>query len=392
MSNSSVAAQGNCPNCGSDRQDVFYRVEGVPVHSVMLHHNVDEALAFPKGDIELAVCPVCSFIWNRAFDPQLERYGAGYEATQAYSPTFNRFHTALAEKIVDRLGLRGKQVVEIGCGQGEFLSLLCKIGDNKGVGFDPAFDPKRAPEYDTSRISFVSDYYSEKSTVEGADFVCCKMTLEHIPNTHQFVSSVRQSIGANKTRVLFMIPNFDRIAEEKAFWDVYYEHCSYFQSTSLCRLFRSVGFEILECYTDYDDQYLIVDAVPSAQAKLEVDENQQIEVVDFEKVVSAWRSYLNQARSRERSVGLWGGGSKAVSFLTTLKCGDVISYAIDINPHKWGTFLPGSGHEVVGPDDFEARPVDEVIVMNPIYLDEIRGDLARRRLEPMLTPITALST
>ena len=42
--------------------------------------------------------------------------------------------------LIRRYDLRGKEVIEIGCGKGEFLSLLCEVGDNRGVGFDPADD------------------------------------------------------------------------------------------------------------------------------------------------------------------------------------------------------------------------------------------------------------
>jgi hypothetical protein len=41
----------------------------------------------------------------------------------------------------------------------------------------------------------------------------------------------------------------------------------------------------------------------------------------------------------------------------------------------------------VGPDDLHERPPDLVIAMNPIYIDEIRADLAGRGLHP---PIVAL--
>ena len=81
----------------------------------------EEALAFPRGDIELGVCTGCGFICNPAFDPKRTEYSGRYEETQAFSPTFNKFHLALATELVERFELQGKTVVEIGCGKGEFL-------------------------------------------------------------------------------------------------------------------------------------------------------------------------------------------------------------------------------------------------------------------------------
>ena len=125
-----------CPNCGATQQVPFYEVLQVPVHSVQLLKSREQALTFTKGDIQLAVCEQCGFITNRAYDPQLQDYSLEYEATQGYSPTFNAFHQRLAESLIERYDLRHKRIIEIGCGQGEFLLLLCALGENNGIGFD----------------------------------------------------------------------------------------------------------------------------------------------------------------------------------------------------------------------------------------------------------------
>ena len=89
------------------------------------------------------MCKDCGFIYNSAFDASLQNYSEDCEETQGFSPTFSKFHRELAEAVVDRFDLHGKTVLEIGCGKGEFLELLCEIGGNKGIGFDPAFRPDR---------------------------------------------------------------------------------------------------------------------------------------------------------------------------------------------------------------------------------------------------------
>ena len=73
---------------------------------------------------------------------------------------------------------------------------------------------------------------------------------------------------------------------------------------------------------------------------------------------------------------LWGGGSKAVAFLTTLGVTNEIAYAVDINPRRSGTFLAGGGQQIVAPEFLRDYRPDVVIIMNPIYRDEIQAALA----------------
>ena len=57
------------------------------------------------------------------------------------------------------------------------------------------------------------------------------------------------------------------------------------------------------------------------------------------------------------------------------------------NPHKAGHYLPGTGQEVVLPEALVATPPSLVVVMNPIYLDEIRAQLAELGLAPELLAV-----
>ncbi len=382
-----------CPACGSANLTPFYEMHGAPVHSVLLMPTREAALTYPKGDIHLAFCEDCGFITNTAFDPSLHEYSQRYEETQGFSPTFNRFHRALAQRLIDRYDLHNKDILEIGCGKGEFLTLLCQMGDNRGVGFDPAFIPERIQDAD-DRIVFIRDFYSEKYAHYQADFVVCKMTLEHIPDVGDFVSMVRRAIGARgDTVVFFQIPEIRRILRDLEFVDIYYEHCSYFSAGSLARLFRRAGFDVLDLWTDYGDQYLMIEARPgdgSGSPPLP----QEDDLADLRQDVAyfaahapeelaRWRQTLADLHARGKKTVLWGGGSKAVAFLTTLGLEEgVIAYVVDINPYKHGTFMAGTGQEIVSPDFLRTYQPDAVIIMNPVYEEEISRSLAEMGLYP----------
>jgi SAM-dependent methyltransferase len=386
-----------CPACDAEGLEPFYEVEAAPVHSVLLVPTRDQALAFPRGRILLALCPACGFITNAAFAPHLQAYGQGYEATQAYSPTFQAFHERLARHLIERYALRDKTVLEIGCGQGEFLALLCALGGNRGVGFDPALDPARAPAI--PGLTFVPDFYGPRYTGLQADFICCKMTLEHIPDPAAFVGMVRQSLDeAGDPIVFFQVPEVMRILREQAFWDIYYEHCSYFSAGSLARLFRRCGFRVDDVWCDYDGQYLMLEARPTGAdvgKPLPTEEPPGVvadAVMAFARGVEAtrrrWQTILEDIAHRGLRAAIWGGGSKAVAFLTLLAPAEAIGYVVDINPYRQGTFLPGTGHPIVAPTFLAGWQPDVVIVMNPVYRDEIAAALQAMDLQPTLLTLT----
>jgi SAM-dependent methyltransferase len=391
-----------CPSCNSPKIEAFYQVGQVPVHSVLLHHTREEAEQYPKRDIVLGYCQDCGFVSNTAFDPNAHEYDAEYESTQAFSPTFNTFHHNLASDLVEKYDLRGKKVVEIGCGQGEFLRLLCEIGGNEGVGFDPAYIGPPYIQEGGYNLTFIPDYYTEKYADFNGDFFCCKMTLEHIHQTHQFISTVRKAIGEHAdTVVFFQVPNARYVFGDLAFWDIYYEHCSYFTLGSLARLFRGAGFEVMDLWSGYDDQYIMIEARPgdstSSQALPQEETlpafRQEIERFTQEapRVVQAWKDFFLTTQVAGRKVVLWGGGSKCVSFLTTLGISwEQVEMAVDVNPRKNNTYLAGSGQKVVSPETLKQTQPDVVVVMNPIYRDEIQNQLNQMGLHPELITVQDL--
>ena len=387
----------SCPACGAQGLTIFHEQQGIPVHSCRLVATREEAEAFPRGTLRLALCHACAFITNTAYEPSLQSYFVSYEETQGFSPRFREFMDELAQRWIDRYELQGKDVLEIGCGKGEFLVAMCERGAARGTGIDPAIVLERVSGPAASRIAFIQDLYDEKYAHLTGDAVVCRHTLEHIHPVAEFLRTIRRSLEQRAdTVVLFELPDVLRVLRECAFWDIYYEHCSYFTPGSLARLFRATGFDILALELDYDDQYILVEARPgSGRTQAPALEEQPEEVAhaveafgrELAAVQSRWRAELAQVRQNGGRAVVWGSGSKGVSFLTTLGITDEIGYVVDINPYKQGKFMAGTGHEIVAPGFLREYRPDLVVAMNPIYREDIQRDLDALGLDARLEAV-----
>ncbi|NEO75730.1 class I SAM-dependent methyltransferase [Moorena sp. SIO4G3] len=372
-----------CPNCGNQGLSLFYEVHNVPVHSCLMMSTQEAALDFPCGDVVLGFCEDCGFITNVSFDPRWSAYAPNYEDQQSFSPTFNQFALDLANHLIDKYDLHNKDIIEIGCSKGDFLLLLCELGNNRGVGIDPSAVVGRVQSEAADRVTFIQDYYSERYAEYVGDFICCRHTLEHIYPTAEFISTVRRSIGDRlNTVVVFEIPDTIRVLKDLAFEDIYYEHCSYFTPGSLARLFRNCGFEVTDLYRAYGEQYLLIETRPVTipSEKVHPLEESLEELThhvkhftnEISKKLENWKQHLEQMHAQGKRVVVWGSGSKCVAFLTTLDTTDKIEYVVDINPHRHGKFIPGVGKQIMAPEFLKQYKPDQVIVMNSIYCHEIQ--------------------
>ena len=209
----------NCPVCKSGNTTLFLERLNVPVHQNLVCNTREEALNVKRGDLSLVECE-CGFVFNQSFDENLLSYGAKYNNNQMASEVFNEY----VDSIVDFLGLRNEFVVEIGCGQGDFLKRL-----GNGVGYDPSY----AGADFQNGVRFVKGYYGG----QPADIVVCRHVIEHVPDPVGLVKSL------DAPKVFFETPNLDWIIENDTWWDFFYEHCNYFTAGTLRYAFALAGFD-----------------------------------------------------------------------------------------------------------------------------------------------------
>jgi 2-polyprenyl-3-methyl-5-hydroxy-6-metoxy-1,4-benzoquinol methylase len=377
-----------CPVCGSLTVLKFLEIREVPLFCNVLLNSREEALNVPKGAIEMVFCQKCGHVYNRSFDPQRMHYSPAYENALHYSPRFQSYVEKLADRLTGLYRLANKRIIEIGCGKGDFLQLLAHKGNNCCIGFDPSYEIGKAKNKNTdNQVTIIQDHFSEKYTDLKADMVICRQVLEHIDNPIRFLEMIRNSIHNPSDAIFFFeVPNALFILKDLGVWDLIYEHRSYFTPQSLYTGLENAGFQPLNLRETFGGQYLCIENSAWVGAKFEDSFDNLPSIAEIERFIVAfsnqyenkkcdWRQFLDEHRALGKKVVVWGAGSKGITFMNVMQYMDVMPYAVDVNPRKQGKYCPGTAQLVVSPEALKDLRPDTVIIMNPIYAEEIKASL-----------------
>ena len=376
-----------CPVCASSQPVDLIELPPVPVCCNVLWPRREDALKAKRGPMDLKYCGSCGHLFNASYDEALVDYTPAYDSSLHFSAHFSRYAEELARRLAERYALHGRKVVEIGCGKGDFLVLLCEQGGNEGWGFDHSFDPARVGAAQRKRITFSQEFYTPAHAARlRPDFVCFRHVLEHVSDPRKFLDDLRRGFGQRSNAALYCeVPNALFTLKDLGIWDLIYEHCAYFTLGSLAHAARASGFDVLEMGEAFAGQYLYIEMRPGkGEALASVPDGHGAGAVrgharsfarQYGEKVAYWRTYLRERKQAGDRTAIWGGGSKGVTFLNVLGADSGIEYVVDLSPHKQGRYVPGTGQRIVAPEFLrKLRPTD-VIVMNAAYEAEIAASV-----------------
>ncbi len=386
----------SCPACEEGHLEKFLEIPSVPVYCNVLWDTREQAVEAARGKIALGFCPRCALLYNMDFDASLVEYNVAYENSLHGSPRFQAYAEELAAKLISDCQLNEKDIVEIGCGKGEFLALLCRDGANRGHGFDASYDG-RVDEIAGDHVAITRDYYSEVYGDQPADLILSRHVLEHIETPAEFVRTIL--LAAEKARcqhVFTEVPDGMWTLRDLGIWDIIYEHCSYFTAPCLERLFKDNGFSPQAATSAFGGQFLCLMADRQPDSKAEDQPDALVSAVNevstlvsgfaahYKQKIAEWETRLAELNAAGKRVGVWGIGSKGVTFLNVVSGADKILVSVDINAMKLGKHVPGTGHQVQGPESVVDEKIDVVLVMNPLYRDEIAEQIKGLGVHPEL--------
>jgi len=322
-------------------------------------------------------------VFNQAFRPELLSYGSRYENSQTWSPLFLNHVEGLVRYLTRDRGVQNSLVVEVGCGNGDFLKMLVEpteIG-NTGVGFDPSYS---GPGVQLGgRLTFRKCFYRKGSTSRPADVIICRHVIEHVQRPKQLLGSFESDLRGSLTSRLFIeTPCVEWILQNRVIWDFFYEHCSLFTEASLTRAVQSAGLDACAARRLFGGQYIWHESTSSSGSHMPNGHCEAVREMAGEyaaaeaSIIEDWRSKVRKWAS-DAPLALWGAAAKGCTLANLVDPhAEFIDCIIDINPAKQGHYLPGTGHAIVGAEEMRARGIAKVILMNPNYREEIAEAVA----------------
>lgn len=376
-----------CPVCANSQIRPLLDVGELPVQGALPYPRRQEALSAPRGKLLLALCGRCGHLFNAAFRRGLMPQVAPCDYTFSPSRPLAAWTADLVRSLTRQYALEGKTVLEIASGRGEFLRDFRKLGAGNCIGFDPTRRPRsqRSLPPDDGLIIHPEPFSTRHGSLRP-DFVCCRHHLDHLERPADLLELLRAALGP-EIPLYVEVPDAHSMAEGRGIWNLGYEHVSYFCERSLGELLRRTGFVVRSLSLGFAGQFLQMEALsgedrgeggtPLVGRPFAAEEFAR----RFGTAVSSGRATVGAALREERRPVLWGAGAEAATFLNVLGLRDEIPYAVTLDRHKEGKYLPGTGQQIVAPEFLKEYGLAVVIVTGEAELGE-----ARLRLREMEVP------
>lgn len=336
-------------------------------------------------DLEVYQCSGCGLV--QLSNAPVPYYREVIRAS-AVSEEMKDFRKKQFGDFVNRHSLQRKKIIEIGCGKGEFLSIMQEFA---AESYGLEYSEESVAQCVKSGLKVFPGF------VENAD---CKLShspfdaffilnfLEHLPDPNAALQGIYNNLTDDGIG-LIEVPNFDMILHKKLFSEFIGDHLFYFTRETLSSTLLLNGFEIVDCKVEWYDYIIsaIVHPVRNYQrkagkvegakdtgvAKISNGAKKKTDLSDFQnhqaKLKNETEKYLSLFK--DKKVAIWGASHQALAIISLLNLSGRIEYVIDSAKFKQGKFTPATHIPIVAPDKLYSDPVDMVIVMAAGYSDEV---------------------
>ena len=313
-------------------------------------------------DLEIYECPFCGLM--QVLHEPVDYYRDVIRAI-AVSDDMREFRNGYFKEFVEFFNLKNKNLVEIGCGCGEYMDIMKQYCDHVyGIEHKQKSVETANRNGNTVYEAFVED---SNTVFPGApyDGFYIMNFLEHIPNLSEFLQGIYNNLTDDGCG-LVEVPNGDFVIKNRMFSEFMLEHLSYFTKDTLRRTLEINGFEVITCESIWHD-YILSAKVRKRQA---TDVSSFNEYKD--ELINKLRKMIMTAVGNGEKVAVWGAGHQALTLLAMANVSDYITCVIDSAPFKQNCITPVSHIPILAPAEIKKQSINNIIIMAGSYSDEIR--------------------
>ncbi len=372
-----------CPVCGSHNQIDVFAATGRPKYALQRHTTREGAIGCEQSDVHFVCCVDCQFTFNKIFSPM--DYREDIETSRRHSEYFNNYLVSVCRQCDEVCSVQGKVVVEIGCGDGQFLTELRKLFEFEGWGFDPSLaKTSSAPGFEDLR--FIAGNYNSDAVTNAPHLMVLRHVVEHIASVKSFLRPLMSDPKRRPSWIYVEVPDWKWIVDNDEIMMFSNDHCSYYSQPSLDIAMKACGFACERMYLTFADEYLQYFGRSTESQTEGGDTRRGLELLDktrafvarIPQVLDRFRSYFSETAGQ---AVLWGAGGKGTILLPTLGINyEQFPFVVDSNPKRHGTYIPVTGQEVISPDRLRALQPRYVLITNPSYEREIAAQLDSLRV------------
>lgn len=329
--------------------------------------------------LNLCQCPKCGLV---QFDCKPVSYYRDVIRSGGYSSTMHDLRYSQYKHLIETYHLEGKKFIEVGCGQGEFLSVLNEF-PVKTYGIEHKATLVELAK--SKGLNVVQGFVeSGECKIQGAPFdVFLSFNfLEHQPNPNEMLEGIYNNL-TDDGMGLITVPSLEYILEHDGYYELIRDHLSYYSFETLRFLLEKNGFQVLEQQIVNRDTIAMI---VSKRKKVNISN-----LIDsYSYIKEETLNYIISQLNIGRRVGIWGASHQGFTLAATADLGEKVTYIIDSAPFKQGKFAPTSHIPIISPDDAVKDPVDTIIIIAPGYTNEIASII--RKDFPSSTTIMVLKS
>ena len=350
-----------CLVCGSplENAETLFVCDNMPGSAQDI--PTKEELSNDKGiQLKLVQCKCCGLVQIPTepvhYYKKVIRAGGG-------TTTMVNLRNEQYTEFMNRFNLKGKKILEVGCGKGEFLRIW-KDYDVRAVGieYDQELVTRARNEGMEVYKAYADDANTQLPEAPYDAFVQFNF-LEHQPYPNDMLQCIYNNLTEDGVG-LVTVPSLEYILKYDGYYELIKDHIAYYSEETLKFLFQKNGFEVVDCHTVNRDTHSIM-----VRKRKKADVSSWKE--NFDSLKQELFDYVNGYVSQGKKVAVWGASHQGFTLIPSLGLSDKIAYIIDSAPFKQGKFAPASHVAIVDRKHYFEEPVASIMIVAPGYTDEI---------------------